>query len=362
MKKFLLSIFAISTVLGSFAQFPTTVTDVSTCVVFRNFNTSDEGFSSPSIYSGDDDVSFFWNQAAGAEIESSGLVARRGSLISPQYLNSLDGQLTVGFRYEAPAGTEYRIRVISGLTTQSLVILATTANGPVYTPLPSTSGNLCLRIDDADLEANAPIRIEFTFRAVAPGNILFDDLALSVVGGPLPVTFQGFTSRSNSDGTTKLLWDVSDEVNVRGYEVLSSTDGTNFSVVGFVPATGSKNYSFDYNALIKGNMFFRIRNVDFDNSTKLSGILRVRGENNVSSDIQLYPVPATTHVFVQHEQVASRATIHVIAQDGKVIKEVRPAAMTNQTQLNISDLRPGVYMVRYNDGEGKVQTVKLVKN
>ena len=362
MKKFLLSIFAIATALGSFAQFPTTITDVSTCVVFRNFNTSDEGFSSPSIYSGDDDVSFFWNQPAGAEIESSGLVVRRGSLISPQYLNSEDDQLTVGFRYEAPLGTEYRIRVISGVTSQSLVILATTANGPVYTPLPSTSGNLCIRLNDEDLEANVPIRIEFTFRAIAPGNILFDDLSLSVVGGPLPVTFQGFTSRSNPDGTTKLLWDVSDEVNVRGYEVLASSDGTNFSVVGFVNASGAKNYSFDYNSVIKGNMFFRIRNVDFDNSTKLSGILRVRGENSSSSEIQLYPVPATSHVFVQHEQVSSRGTIHIIAPDGKVIKETRTTPNTNQTQVNLSDLRPGVYMVRYNDGEGRVQVVKLVKN
>ena len=81
MKRFLLIAIMITLGIAAIAQYPTIVTTATNCVVFRNFNTSDEGFSSPSIYSGNDDVSFFWNAGAGAEIESSGLTARSGSQI-----------------------------------------------------------------------------------------------------------------------------------------------------------------------------------------------------------------------------------------------------------------------------------------
>ncbi len=112
------------------AQSPTTVNPSAGCSFVFNFNSSDEGFSSPSIYSDDDDVSFFWNATDGALVDNSGISNRDGSLISPIYPNSLNGQTIVGFTYSAPAGTDYRIRIISGVNAD---ILATTANGPVWT-------------------------------------------------------------------------------------------------------------------------------------------------------------------------------------------------------------------------------------
>ena len=113
MKKFLLLAFTSIGAITAIAQFPTTSTNVTNCNVFRNFNLSDEGFSSPSIYSESSDVSFFWNSAAGAEIENSGLNGRTGSLISPIFTLPETGRTTIGFKYEVPAGTEYRIRIIT---------------------------------------------------------------------------------------------------------------------------------------------------------------------------------------------------------------------------------------------------------
>ena len=61
MKKFLLSALLCFICIVTFAQYPTTSTNITGCTVFRNFNTSDEGFSSPSIYSDANDVAFNWN-------------------------------------------------------------------------------------------------------------------------------------------------------------------------------------------------------------------------------------------------------------------------------------------------------------
>lgn len=362
MKKFLLSVACIASAIAALAQNPTTVTTVTNCSVFRNFNTSDEGFSSPSIYSDANDVSFFWNPIAGAEIESSGIRNRSASLISPTYIQTIPGNITVGFRYVAPPNTQYRIRIISGVGSAPLEVLANTANGPNYTPLPGTAGNICLLLTDADLVVGGQIRIEFTFRATRNGNILFDDLALSVAGGPLPVTFNGFVARKNADGTIRLLWDVGTEVNVKGYEVESSTNGVDFTDAGYVAASGSRVYGFDYPGKLVQTMFFRVRNIDFDGRSKYTPIIKVYAREQTGAGIQLYPVPAHDQVTVQHDKSSERSFISLYSMEGKLLQRIIAMPNTLQTQLNLQTLTPGIYIVSYDDGYSSVQNARLVKN
>ena len=365
MKKFLLSAFTLVSALAASAQFPTTSTNVTNCSVFRNFNTTDEGFSSPSIYSDANDVSFFWNQTLGAEVENSGLNGRTGSLISPIFSLAETGQTTIGFRYEAPVGTEYRIRIITAASNPPLEILATTANGPVYTGLVGNAGNICVRLNDQDLVAGQQVRFEFTFR-VPNGNatqrVLFDDLSLGVQGGPLPVTFEGFVARKLDNGGTKLLWNVSNEINVQGYHVERSTNGTNFQSVGYVSATGSKVYSMDYADKITGTVYFRIRNVDFDGKTKYSAIIKLFGKETVLNSIQIYPQPAAEQVTIQHNKATEKAVFTLYSADGKIIMQKLAMPNTLQTQLNISGLNSGLYMLRFDDGNGKIQSKSIIKN
>ena len=298
-------------------------------------------------------------------IENSGLNGRTGSLISPIYTLSETGQTTIGFKYEAPAGTEYRIRIITAASNPPLEILANTANGPVYTVLPNTSGNICVRLTDQDLVAGQQIRFEFTFR-VPSGNqnqrVLFDDLSIAVQGGPLPVTFEGFVARKMDDGSTKLLWNVSHEVNVQGYYVETSTNGVDFKNYGYVSATGKNVYSLNYSDKISGNVYFRIKNVDFDGKTKYSAIIKLFGKETVLNNLQVYPQPAFEQVTIQHNKATERAVFTLYSSEGKIIMQKIAMPSTQQTQLNISNLNSGIYMLRYDDGTGKVQTKSLIKN
>jgi hypothetical protein len=344
------------------AQSPTTVTVSSDCNFIRNFNASDEGFSSPSIYASDDHVSFFWNSTAGALLETSGLTNREGSLISPVFLNTLSGQAVVGFTYSAPAGTEYRIRVISGLIGTPLEILATTANGPQWTPLPSLSGNLCLLLQDADLQVGQGLRFEFSFRATQQVDILFDNFAINSTNAPLPVTFLGFVARKNADGSTKLLWNVGEEINVNKYVVEKSLNGSDFTVVGSVDATGKDIYSLEDNQTMKETRYYRVKNVDIDGSSKYTPVVRVTGNGKTTGQIQLYPVPANDHVYIQHEKAPERVSIGIYSTEGKLIKQVQAIPNTYQTYLNISDLRTGMYIVKYDDGNGDIQSAKLIRH
>ena len=362
MKKFLLIAIMIASGIWTMGQSPTFVTPSSNCNVFRNFNTTDEDFSSPSIYGDGNDVAFFWNQAAGAEIESSGLAVRSASLISPAYIQAPSGFITVGFYFQAPPGSEYRVRIITGTTSPPLEILATTANGPVWSQLPGTSGNVCILMTDADLTFGRPIRLEFSFRAVIAGNILFDNLAASVAGGPLPVTFEGFVARRNPDESMKLLWDVGTEVNVQGYFVESSIDGVHFTNAGYVLASNKDIYSFDYPGKLLQTTFFRIRSSDYDGRSKYTPIIRVYAREQVNAPIQIYPVPAVDQVTIQHSKASDKTIITLVSPDGKVLQQKVAVPNSFQTQLDLGMLTKGIYIVKYDDGNGDVQNAKIVKN
>ena len=364
MKKFLLSAVMCIAGIAVFAQYPTTTVTATNCSVFKTFTTSDEGFSSPSIYSNDNDVAFNWNQSLGAEVESSGLATRTASLISPIYSLSAQGQATVGFKYSVPAGTEYRIRIITGVSNPPLEILATTANGPVYNVFPSTSGRLCLQLFDQDLMAGAQVRFEFTFRVANHPNedIIFDDLALSVQGGPLPVTFEGFVARKIDDNSVKLLWNVSDEINVKGYYVETSNNGRDFTTAGYVIASDKNVYSFNYTDKLNGTVYFRVKNVDFNGASKYTAIIKVYAKEITLSQIEIYPLPAHNQVTIQHNLSSEKATLTLYSNDGKLIMQKQVLPNTLQTQLNISNINGGLYIVRYDDGKGKVESKNLFKN
>jgi len=362
MKKILLLSTLILTAITVNAQDPTIVSNANNCSVFRNFNTYHEDFSSPSIYSDPNDVAFNWDAAAGAEIESSQLTMRTASLISPIYIQSEQGAATIGFKYSVPAGTSYRLRIISVDPNDPREIVATTANGPVYTPFSQTSGNICLLLVDADLVPGKRVRFEFAFRMTQPGNLLFDDLALSVAAGPLPVTFQGFVARKNNDGTIKLLWNVAQEQNVKGYFVETSTNGADFTNGGYVNAAQKMVYSFDYTGKQSELLFFRIKNEDFDGKSTNSSIIKVFAKDQTGSSIQLYPVPANEQVTIQHAKASTNGMITLLSPVGKLLQQVKVAPLTLQTQLNISNLPKGVYIVKYNDGIAREQAVMLIKN
>lgn len=358
MKRILLMAVAVTTGIAAGAQSPTTVTTATTCRTFANFNATNEGFSSPSIYSDANDVAFTWTGAE--QVESSGLTVRTASLISPIYIQSVQGSATIGFRYAAPMGTEYRIRIITAPGIMPQEVLANTANGPVFTPLPSTAGNVCVQLADDDIGLGRQIRLEFTFRSNQPGNIVFDDLSVAAATSPLPVTFEGFISRNDPDGSLKLLWNVAREVNVRGYYVESSLNGLNFNELGYVTAGGKSIYGFDYPGRLVQTVYFRVRSVDINGAVKYTPVIRIYVPGQSSAAIAVYPNPVTEIATIQHPPSPNKGLITITGADGTKHLQQLAVPLSMQTQVRLSGLPSGIYIVSYNDGV-RAQSTRLVK-
>ncbi|MGB4844279.1 MAG: hypothetical protein WBP16_07430, partial [Ferruginibacter sp.] len=95
----------------------------------------------------------------------------------------------------------------------------------------------------------------------------FSRWTLSTPGNPLPVLFTQFNVKCNNT-TVDIKWKTAQELNSSHFNVLRSTDGSNWTIIGTVPAAGNssteKSYSFvDLNPAT-GIIFYRIAEVDLD--------------------------------------------------------------------------------------------------
>jgi hypothetical protein len=149
-------------------------------------------------------------------------------------------------------------------------------------------------------------------------------------------------------------------VNVSHYDVERSSDGVTFTKIGQVSAQGESVYNFVDATATKGVYYYKVRNVDFDGAYKYTGIVRVNFGSQVSK-IKLYPVPAGDYVYVQHEKAPSRGIVKLVTIDGRVLQRIQTVPNSMQTSIITTNLKPGLYIVQYENGNGVVETMKLVK-
>lgn len=178
----------------------------------------------------------------------------------------------------------------------------------------------------------------------------------SLAGGPLPVSITSFSGYKEGN-SNKLQWTTASESNNSGFEVQRSTDGNNYTAIGFVNSqanggnsTSELSYSFIDNNITGSLQFYRLRQVDLDNHSKFSNIVRIKGERPVTLTIDaLFPNPASRVVNVQiNAPNKDKATLMITDIAGRTMsqKVVSIEIGSNTIPMDISRLTRGIYMVK----------------
>ena len=199
-----------------------------------------------------------------------------------------------------------------------------------------------------------------------PDCIYFNDYTLIVTAcGPLPVTLVAFNGKYNN-GLTSLDWQTTQEINNDHFDILRSTNGKDFSVVGKVKGSGnssiSKSYQYQDPINGTGYVYYRLRQVDIDGKTVLSPIVRLNMGDKATS-FELYPNPFVNSFTASFTAAKpATATLQIRTVNGQVLftKTIAVTKGFNAVQMsNLPAMSRGMYLVSIQNAEinfqGKMQ-------
>jgi hypothetical protein len=278
---------------------------------------------------------------------------------------------TVGYGFTL-GGTErvevtVRVIYISTITGQLETFNLREKIVPAYNP----GTNTAVICDFADLSTipgfptGGKYRLQFeitprTGDGAAGQTVTFDDFATNGTFSqiPLPVNFIGFEAkRLNSN--VQLTWKVAGEENVSHYEVERSNDGRSFATIGNVSKTGRDIYTYT-DATTSSTIYYRVKNVDNDGQFKYSTIARiVNGKSEIV--LRAFPQPVQSKLTVQHPSIDGKALVSVSTADGRTVRTIVPANGSMQTYVDMNGLQKGMYVIRFDSGDGNIQTMKVLK-
>ena len=291
------------------------------------------------------------------------------SLTTPTYTTAANA-VAVGYGFDLTGAVKIsKVSVSIQYPEAGQIVTAFVADIiPTYSGTgPNATASECRSVSISSYSGFTPgesYRFVFTFTTASSGStnetVIFDNFRTTGNNSQiiLPVTFTSLDAKK-VDAGTQLTWKVAGEQNVKGYDVERSSNGIQFTKIASVTAAGKDAYSFIDASTIDGKVFYRIRNNDIDGRYKYSVVVAF---SNGKSGLVLkaFPLPAKNNLTIQHT-AAVNGRITLSAEDGRLIKTIVPATSSIQTDINLSGLRPGMYILRFENGDGSRETLKVVK-
>ena len=181
---------------------------------------------------------------------------------------------------------------------------------------------------------------------------------------PLAVNLENFSAscEGNSIGVE---WKTTSEQNSDYFTLERSRDGYNWTAIATIKGAGttnsSNNYAITDNA--GSEVYYRLKQVDFDGSTETFGPIAVNCENK-TNELTVYPNPnnGTFTVAVSTAEAMGESTIIVQDLNGKITasRELNVLSGTNTVHFEGEHLVKGTYIVSIKGVNNLFIPVKLI--
>ena len=226
--------------------------------------------------------------------------------------------------------------------------------------------------DVSFLAGNSAVAFRMVFRSDASVNdagAAIDNF--EIIGpsnNPLPVELLSFTATA-FDSYNELYWTTASETNNSGFYVQRSMNGREFSDIGFAEGAGNtneiRNYTFKDNNITADLCYYRLKQVDFDGTENLSGIIAVtKGPVKPFEAAAVSPNPFASNLNIDFSRPFSgNLSVRMYGIGGnEIFTEDRMLKNSSGLTLNIDDnsVPSGVYFIQLITGEEK-KILKVVK-
>jgi hypothetical protein len=113
---------------------------------------------------------------------------------------------------------------------------------------------------------------------------------------PLPVELTSFTGNVDARNLAVLRWTTASEHNTSYFALERSADGTSFTEVGRVTATGNSIQALGYQwadpQAVAHTTYYRLRQVDHDGTLVYSSVVALSPVSDASRSVEVYPNPS----------------------------------------------------------------------
>jgi hypothetical protein len=149
------------------------------------------------------------------------------------------------------------------------------------------------------INMNAISRFNFTCDANAASKARDRFKIVFSQANALPVNFLNVSANAVSAGV-EVSWKVASEYNVARYELERSSDGRNFTFVQRIAPLGTRGGTQTYSCIdaqtSKGDVFYRVKNVDASGEYKYSSIVKIN-ISKVAGGVSVYPNPISNAII-----------------------------------------------------------------
>ena len=185
---------------------------------------------------------------------------------------------------------------------------------------------------------------------------------------PLPVDLVHFDAQPAANHTADLHWATASEINNNYFDVERSYNGKTFETVGHVDGNGSTNQRLDYNFMDESirttemNVFYRLKQVDFDGVFEYSDVRVVRFDGKVEMlEIAAYPNPFSDEVTVMVSlSPEENYNLQVTNFNGTLVHQEEHTFTTGMHTLDLSQWNSGMYIVEVVSDRG-TEHIKVMK-
>ncbi|RSK37096.1 T9SS type A sorting domain-containing protein [Hymenobacter metallilatus] len=185
---------------------------------------------------------------------------------------------------------------------------------------------------------------------------------VSFADTPLPVTLVSFRATVAASDAL-LTWATAAELRNDRFEVERSNDGRRFERVGTVAGRGTTSQGQQYSfrdagvARLGQQLYYRLRQVDTDGTSSLSGV-QVVAFSDAAASFNVAPNPATDQVTLTLNTPARTYTVVLFDVHGRELRQWQLGG-GQQHPLPLSSLPTGVYLLRVAGLPGVQRLVKL---
>ena len=195
--------------------------------------------------------------------------------------------------------------------------------------------------------------------------IRFDNICVEEIA-VLPVELTSFNALYHPENNyVDLNWITETEINNDFFTLERSIDGINFEIITTAPGAGNSNTTlhYDYIDLLlnqTGNVYYRLKQTDFDGKFEYSKIVVVTIEN--LSQINIYPNPFKNNFTIQLSLESSYPmNIEIIDYLGRIVYKSVVNNVTENIEVSLEEqkLSSGTYFIKiFNETEYNIKKIK----